>query len=209
MTWNGFLGIVSFLFRVSARQLFQETMNMDQQALQYEFYARYGGKDILRCIQCGTCSGSCPLTDQMDHAPREVFALIRDIEMEAVLRSNTPWFCVSCYQCMVRCPQNIPVTDLMYGLKQMSVSHGIVCKTNKMPDLYTAFSSEVKRTGKMSETWLMMRYGLKHPFDIIAKAVLALKLFKRKRFEILPKGTKTPEYVRSLIQDGPERKKET
>lgn len=181
---------------------------MDEQQLQLEFYDGCGGREILRCIQCGTCSGSCPLTDQMDHAPRELFALIRDNEMEAALSSNTQWFCVSCYQCMVRCPQNIPVTDLMYGLKQMSVSHGLACKSHKMPDLYAAFSAEVKRTGKMSEPLLMMRYGLKHPFDIATRAALAIRLLKRGRLEIFSKGTKEPEHVRILMEDGPERKKE-
>jgi heterodisulfide reductase subunit C len=183
-------------------------MTMNQQALQYEFYERYGGKDILRCIQCGTCSGSCPLTDQMDHAPRELFALIRDNEMETVLCANTQWFCVSCYQCMVRCPQNIPVTDLMYALKQMSISHGLVCKSHKMPDLYNAFSAEVRRTGKMSEPLLMMRYGLKHPFDIATRTVLAVKLLKRGRLDIFSKKTKDPKHIRFLMEDDPERKKE-
>ncbi len=178
---------------------------MDQQALQYEFYERYGGKDILKCIQCGTCSGSCPLTDQMDHAPREVFALIRDNEMEAVLRSNTPWFCVSCYQCMVRCPQNIPVTDLMYSLKQMAMRHHLTCPSQKMPDFYHAFSAEVKRTGKMSETALMMRYGLKHPVDIAGKSVLAAKLLKRGRLGFFSKGVEDPQHIRPLLKDDPER----
>ncbi|MBW2220604.1 MAG: 4Fe-4S dicluster domain-containing protein, partial [Deltaproteobacteria bacterium] len=72
--------------------------------LQEFFYNTDHGKDILKCIQCGTCSGSCPFTDQMDYAPRGLFALIRDGEMDEVLKSNTMWFCSSCYQCVERCP---------------------------------------------------------------------------------------------------------
>ena len=38
-----------------------------------------------------------------------------------VLRSNTPWYCVSCYYCVVRCPQDVHITDLMYTLKRMAI----------------------------------------------------------------------------------------
>ncbi len=179
---------------------------MDEEKLQQEFYGAHHGNDILRCIQCGTCSGSCPLTTRMDHAPRELFALIRDGEMEEALRSNTQWFCVSCYQCMVRCPQDIPVTDLMYSLKEMAVKHGLVSPLCKMPDLYKVFSGEVDRTGKMNETYLMARYGLKHPGDMIAKAFLGLQLLKRGRLGIRAERTKNPMRIRLHAGGEAERK---
>ncbi|MBK6710249.1 MAG: 4Fe-4S dicluster domain-containing protein [Chloroflexi bacterium] len=49
------------------------------------------------CIQCGTCGGSCPSGQDMDHTPRQLFAMIRADMRDEVLRSNTPWYCVSCY----------------------------------------------------------------------------------------------------------------
>ena len=79
-----------------------------------------GGEALQTCLQCGTCGGSCPSGPDMDHTPRAVFALVAAGEREAVLKSNTPWYCVSCYYCMVRCPQEIPVTDVMYTLRRMS-----------------------------------------------------------------------------------------
>ena len=30
--------------------------------------------DIDRCIQCGTCSSSCPSADYMDYSPRQTIA---------------------------------------------------------------------------------------------------------------------------------------
>ena len=63
-----------------------------------------GDSRLQMCIQCGTCGGSCPSGADMDHSPRQLFAMIRaDMEPE-VLASNTPWYCVSCYFCMVRPP---------------------------------------------------------------------------------------------------------
>ena len=64
-----------------------------------------GVSHLEMCIQCGTCGGSCPAAMDMDHTPRMLFAMLRAGMRDEVLRSNTPWICVSCYHCVVRCPQ--------------------------------------------------------------------------------------------------------
>ena len=160
---------------------------MIDQRLAHEFLQSSKGVKLLHCIQCGTCSGSCPLVGCMDHAPRELFALLRDGDMEAVLTSNTPWYCVSCYQCMVRCPQEIPVTDIMYLLKQMAAERGLAPADHKLPHLYRAFSSEVEAHGRVSEALIMARYGVRRPLDMLGKAGLGLKLFARRRLELIPR----------------------
>jgi heterodisulfide reductase subunit C len=122
----------------------------------------------------------------MDHAPRELFALFRDGAVSEVLQSNTPWFCVSCYQCMVRCPQQIPVTDIMYLLKQMAAERGLSPAGHKLPDLYRAFAREIEAHGRVSEALVMARYGARHPLDMLGKAGLGLKLLTRRRLELIP-----------------------
>lgn len=174
---------------------------MDESLLQQAFYDTRYGKKILQCIQCGTCSASCPLTDQMDHAPREIFALIRDGEMEAVLRSNTPWYCVSCYQCMPRCPREIPVTDLMYSLKQMAQAHDMTDRSCKVPDLYDAFANIVGRWGRISEPLVMALYGVRHPGAAARNLLLAIKLFQRKRLDVHPQRIRQPEKIARLLAD--------
>ena len=88
-----------------------------------------GGQSRLQmCIQCGTCGGSCPSAADMDHTPRMLFAMIRAGMRDAVLASNTPWMCVSCHFCVVRCPQDVHITDVMYALK------GIAAKAGSSPD---------------------------------------------------------------------------
>jgi len=80
-----------------------------------------GESNLEMCIQCGTCGGSCPSASAMDHTPRAIFAMLRAGMRDEVLKSNTPWMCVSCYYCTVRCPQEIHITDVMYTLKNMSL----------------------------------------------------------------------------------------
>ena len=179
---------------------------MIDQRLAQEFLKSPKGVKLLHCIQCGTCSGSCPLAGCMDHAPRELFALLRDGDMQAVLTSNTPWYCVSCYQCMVRCPQQIPVTDIMYLLKQMAAERGLSPAGHKLPDLYRAFAREIEAHGRVSEALVMARYGIRHPLDMLGKASLGLKLLARRRLELIPRNIQNRANL-SLHANRPECKK--
>lgn len=72
-------------------------------------------EELLKCIQCGTCSASCPTAYAMDYTPRQIIAALRAGELDKVLRSNTPWLCASCYYCTVRCPAGIQFTEFLYG----------------------------------------------------------------------------------------------
>ena len=75
-----------------------------------------GGDKLSLCMQCGACSGSCPIGTQMDHGPRKLFMMIRAGMKEEVMTSNTLWNCTSCYRCVVRCPRDVPVTYIIQDL---------------------------------------------------------------------------------------------
>ena len=60
------------------------------------------GEKLFSCIQCGTCSGTCPVSHYMDYTPRQIIAMIREGFREEVLNSVTIWLCASCYSCTVR-----------------------------------------------------------------------------------------------------------
>ena len=51
------------------------------------------GEWVKMCMQCGVCSGSCPLGPFWDHPPQEIFMMIRagnsNREMAAALGVNT------------------------------------------------------------------------------------------------------------------------
>ncbi len=83
-----------------------------------------GGDKLSLCMQCGVCSGSCPIGVRMDHGPRKLFMMIRAGMKNAVLSSNTMWNCTSCYRCVVRCPRGVPVTYILQGLGTKAVEMG-------------------------------------------------------------------------------------
>ncbi len=69
------------------------------------------GQLILNCIQCGICTGACPHGYAMDFPPRRMLAALRAGRIGDVLRSSGIWLCVACYNCSLRCPSKIPLTD--------------------------------------------------------------------------------------------------
>ena len=72
------------------------------------------GESILSCMQCGTCSGSCPLGDAMEYPPRSIILQARLGRIEQVLKSPSVWMCVGCYTCTSRCPREIDLTDTLW-----------------------------------------------------------------------------------------------
>jgi len=150
-------------------------------------YSIPGGEKIKECIQCGTCSASCPTSYAMDYTPREIIAAFRAGLLERVLKSNTVWLCASCYYCTVRCPSGIKLTDIMYELKRLGVEFGLVQEGAVAPVLSKTFVDMVDKYGRVPEIPLMMNVLLKtKPLGILKMIPHGLKLFLRGRMPFLP-----------------------
>jgi len=82
--------------------------------------------EVLRtCIQCGTCSASCPTAYAMDYPPRQLWKLIQLGLRDEVVNSRTFWLCTTCKACTVRCPRGIDLTQTMLMLKEYAVREGL------------------------------------------------------------------------------------
>jgi heterodisulfide reductase subunit C len=82
------------------------------------------GQNIFSCYQCGICTGSCPFAAEMDLGPRRMIASLIRGQAE-ILESNTPWVCASCFQCVVRCPNDIDIAAVSEALRQMTQRRGM------------------------------------------------------------------------------------
>lgn len=120
-----------------------------------------GCEQLKSCIQCGTCSGVCPLSIYMDYTPRQIMALARGDFKNEVLSSHTIWLCASCYACAVECPREIRITDIMYELKQRAIHEGFYPKRFPIPVLAREFGEMVRRYGRITEMLLVMKLFLK------------------------------------------------
>ena len=140
----------------------------------------------------------------MDHTPRGIFAMINADMRDDVLRSNTPWYCVSCYYCTVRCPQQIPITDIMYTLKQMAIREGYAEDTDA-PALARTFTSLVRKYGRSFEFGLASRFYLaQKPTKLFSMGTLGLSMLRRGRMPLKPKRIRHLEQLRAIIDKAQE-----
>ena len=144
-----------------------------------------GCEELKDCIQCGTCSGVCPLSIYMDYTPRQVMELTRFDFKKEVLGSQTIWLCASCYACTVECPRQIRITDIMYELKQRAIKEQTYPKRFPIPVLAQEFSKMVHDHGRISETRLVMNLFLKtNPLNALGMSGLGIGLMKTGRFDL-------------------------
>jgi len=175
-------------------------------------FARYvydhidGGQRLKLCMQCGACSGSCPIGTQMDHGPRKLFMMIRAGMKEAVLTSNTIWNCVSCYNCVVRCPRQVPITYILHDLSALAIEEGYAeAKKADNARFAKAFWWSATAYGRTDERLVTARYyfssglgeGIKKG---MANQAIALAMVKTKRMHLgMPHKVKGVGELKAIV----------
>ena len=158
------------------------------------------GERIQNCIQCGTCSGTCPVSYLMDITPRQIVALFRAGYIEEVLHSRAIWICASCYSCRVRCPSGIYVTDMMYALKRIAISRKIYPPKFPVYALSQSFISNIYKYGRNFELGLAIKYLLKAaPGKLLGNASFGLTMIRKGRISVKPTTIKRIREVRAII----------
>ena len=132
---------------------------------------------VQTCIQCGTCSGSCPNEFAMDLTPRRMWRMVIMGQSEKIFASRTFILCSACYTCSLRCPRGLPLTDAMAGLKRIAASENLA-PYRRSTLFYKTFLESVRRHGRVREMEFMTLYflAMKDPRLPFSYAALGLKL---------------------------------
>lgn len=163
-------------------------------------YATHGNP-ISHCLQCGTCSGTCPAADFMDYTPRAIIGMIRENFKDEVLASNTYWSCASCYHCTVRCPAGIDIADMMYALKRYSMWKSRFKEGLIGPDFSEAFVKMIVNSGKSFEPILATAYLPKFSAaDMVQEALTATGLVLKGKIPLLPKRIKRLKKFQRMVK---------
>lgn len=163
------------------------------------------GERISRCIQCGTCTGSCPVSYAMDISPRQLLAMFRAGEMEQIMKSRTIWICASCYACTTRCPSGIKITDIIYALKRTAIEKNMESAAPQVQRLARLFTENLMSYGRLHEGTLIRKYYMKtNMLKFIDLIPLAGKMWKTKRIEPFPKRIRERKSLARIIRKAQE-----
>jgi len=163
------------------------------------------GERIKRCIQCGTCTGSCPVSYAMDISPRQLIALFRAGEMEAIMKSRTIWICASCYACTTRCPSGIKVTDIMYALKRTAMEKHRKSSAPQVQILANLFIDNLRSYGRLHEGTLIRKYYARTGVTkLLGFVPLVMKMYRTKRLALFPKKIKAYQSLSRIVKKAQE-----
>lgn len=86
--------------------------------------------DLLGCIQCGRCTGGCPVTVRTDlNVRRFVYDTVDEDQLEELSEKHEIWDCTTCNTCAVRCPKGLDPFEVLIGLRSLQVEEGNIQPT--------------------------------------------------------------------------------
>ena len=133
------------------------------------------GHWVKMCMQCGVCAGSCPLGNAWEHSPQKIFMMIRAGKREEVLTSDSMWMCTSCYNCIVRCPRQLPITHIMHGLAHYANRLDMVPKGQPTREIAKIFWNNLVKTGRVNELKFSLSMYFKDGFVQGIKNAMAMQ----------------------------------
>ena len=86
------------------------------------------------CINCGTCTAVCPAAEFYRYDPRKIVDIVQtrdDAQIEALLRSDTIWYCGECMSCVTRCPRKNGPGMVIMALRDLSIRLGYFTDSEK------------------------------------------------------------------------------
>jgi len=84
---------------------------------------------LLECIQCGVCTGGCPVSVK---AGLNIRQLMREIKLKGDVEippEEVLWSCTTCSTCEARCPKELTPYEVLVGMRGITVEEGRVAPT--------------------------------------------------------------------------------
>jgi len=160
--------------------------------------------NVNRCYQCGKCSAGCAVSEEMDFPPSRVMRMLQTGEAEnykEILSSESIWLCVSCQNCLTRCPMEIDIPKLMDYLRSKALKEKTVNKKScKILSFHRAFLDSVKYTGRLYEIGLIADYKTR-TFNIIQDLDVAPKMFIKGKLPIIPEMVKNKKQLSAIFKN--------
>lgn len=79
---------------------------------------------VLKCVQCGMCTSTCPAAKHSNYNPRDIVERVLQGD-ESLIEDEEIWNCFYCYTCHSTCPVGNSVCEVNQILKQFAITKGL------------------------------------------------------------------------------------
>ena len=159
---------------------------------------RLARAEVLTCIQCGTCSASCPTAHLMNPSIRMLVKLCLEGKKEEALHNDTLWLCTSCLLCTVRCPRSIRPKAVVSALKDIAEREGVKSKDASYEEL---FLRQIRDYGRISELPLTGEFLLVFPQGAVQSMQMGLELLPRGKIGLEIEKIKGRDEVKRIVEE--------
>jgi len=159
---------------------------------------RLAGPEVRTCIQCGTCSSSCPTAHLMRPSIRQLVRYVLDDRKEDALNNSTIWLCTSCQLCTVRCPRGIRVRAVVAALKDLAEREGIRGPDQSFEEI---FLGQIWNSGRIHEALLSTQYLLADPGSAVQTMEMGLALAPKGKLVLEREKIRGLEDVKRIIEE--------
>jgi len=162
--------------------------------------ARLAGEEFLTCIQCGTCSASCPTASLMNPSIRRLIKLCLEGKRDEAVNSDSLWLCTSCLLCTVRCPRGIRPKAVVSALKEMAEREGRGAQPADAA-YERLFLKQIEDYGRISELSLTGQFLLAYPQGMVQSMQIGLELLAKGKIGLDMGGIDGRDEVKRIIEE--------
>jgi len=88
----------------------------------YHEVQKLGARDMELCMQCATCSATCPLSSGGQTFPRKIYRYLQLGLEDKLLAAPEPWLCYYCGECNLDCPRGAEPAETMMAVRRWLTS---------------------------------------------------------------------------------------
>ena len=82
---------------------------------------RSSGVNVLKCMRCGKCSGTCPSYGEMEYHPHQFVYMVEKGDIETLMKSESIYKCLTCFACVDRCPRGVEPAKVVEAVRLAAV----------------------------------------------------------------------------------------
>ena len=85
--------------------------------------------ELMGCIQCGKCTGGCPVARKTHLNVRDlIYQMLIEPELDVSTHEEL-WDCTACFTCVERCPKDVRPAELIIAMRSQMVEGGRIPDT--------------------------------------------------------------------------------